>query len=158
MNVPQPRTEVPNFTNHQPNEELVRLRRRVADLLRLGAATPETFHQTIMQVWQESERRRQSCMQEAEEHLRRYHAMVAQGQGFATVGSILYSVINGFATLEERRLIETAEREKEQKEKEEAAKALAESQAGTPPEESKKKGRRKKAVPPEVTGDAPPAP
>jgi hypothetical protein len=124
----------------------------MSDLLRLGAATPETYIQTIMQVWQESERRRQSCMQEADDHLRRYHAMVAQAQGFATVGSILYSVINGFATLEERRLIETAEREKEQKEKEaEAAKLHTETASS---DEPKKKGRRKKVVMPEVTADA----
>lgn len=116
MNTPQARIDIPNYTNYQPNEELVRLRKRVNDLLQLGAATPETFAQTMMQLWQEGERRRQSCIAEAEDHLRKYHAMIAQAHGFAAQSSILYSVINGYATIEERRILELAEREKEKAE------------------------------------------
>lgn len=115
-NAPTSNMDIPNYTNYQPNEELVRLRKRVSDLLRLGAATPETFAQTMMQLWSEGERRRQTCMQEAEDHLRKYHALVAQAHGFAAQSSILYSVINGYATLEERRVQEMIDREKEKAE------------------------------------------
>ncbi len=113
MNTPQPRMEIPNYTNYQPNEELIRLRRRIGDLMRLGAATPETYLQTVMQLFQEGERRRQSCLTEAEDHLRKHAALVAQAHGYSAMTSILYSIINGFATLEEKRLQEMAEREKE---------------------------------------------
>jgi hypothetical protein len=115
-NVIPPRLDIPNYTNYQPAEELVRLRKRVGDLLKLGAATPDTYLQTVMQLFQEGERRRQQCMADAEDHLRKYHALVAQAHGFSAMSSVLYSVINGFATLEERRLQEMAEREKEKAE------------------------------------------
>jgi hypothetical protein len=113
---PQSRIEIPNYTNYQPQEELVRLRKRVSDLMRLGAATPETFVQTVMQLFQEGERRRQGCMTEAEDHLRKYHALIAQAHGFSAMSSVLYSVINGFATLEERRIQEMEDRAKERAE------------------------------------------
>lgn len=113
---PQGNYEPPNYSNYQPDQELLRLRKRVTDLVRLGAATPETYVQTVMQLSQEGERRRQSCMAEAEDHLRKYHALTAQAHGFAALSSMLFAIINGFATLEERRLVEMAEREKEKAE------------------------------------------
>jgi hypothetical protein len=133
---PIPRMEIPNYSNFQPSEEMVKLRKRVADLMRLGAATPETFGQTIMQVWQECERRRQGCLGEAEDHLRKYHALLSQAGAFAAQASILYSVINGFASLEERRIQETADRAREQAEKEAAQKASAETPAPAPAPEA----------------------
>lgn len=115
--------------SYQPNEDLIRLRRRVGDLLRLGGLTPETFQQTIMQLWQESEKRRQTALQEAEEHQRKYHACLSQAGAFAAQSSIMYAVINGFVVLEERRLQETAQRALEQAEKETSQKALQEAEA-----------------------------
>lgn len=119
MNMQQPppaRMEIPNYGNYQPDQELLRLRRRIGDLMRLGVATPDTYFQTVMQLFQEAERRRQTCMNEAEDHLRKHHALVAQAHGFSAVSSILYSIINGFASLEERRLQEMADRAKEKAE------------------------------------------
>jgi hypothetical protein len=140
MDAPQVGPQTPNYSNYQPTEELVKLRKRVNDLLRLGAATPDTFAQTIMQVWQEAERRRQSCLAEAEEHLRKYHALVAQSHGFSAQSSILYSVINGYATIEERRVQELADREKER-----AAQAAPSAPgAGPKTEGAAPKGRGKK--------------
>lgn len=112
-NVPLPKMEIPNYTNYQPDQEMLRLRRRLGDLMRLGAATPETFQQAFLQVWQESERQRQQCMTAAEEHLRQYHQFVAQAHAFSMFSSIAYSVINGYVTIEERRAAELAEREKD---------------------------------------------
>jgi len=114
-NAPQTQPQTQNYSNYQPNEELLRLRKRVTDLLKLGAATPETFAQSILQIWQETERHRQSSMEQAEDHLRKYHALVAQAQGFAMQSSILYSVINGYATIEERKAQEMADREAERR-------------------------------------------
>ena len=148
MNVPNARADIPNYTNYQPNEEIVRLRKRVNDLLRLGAATPETFAQTLMQIWLEGERRRQSCMSEAEDHLRKYHAMVAQAHGFAAQSSILYSVINGYATIEERRVLELAEQAKEKAEHpvEEVSAPITEEADSDATETVKKRGRPKKTT------------
>jgi len=124
-----------NYTNYQPDQEMHRLRMRVGELLRLGALTPDTFQQTIMQIWQEGERRRQMCLQEAEEHLRRYHASISQASAFGAQSSILYSVVNGYVVLEERKNVELAERalekarqeaEKQELEKQEAEKQEAE--------------------------------
>ena len=109
-NVPKSRVDIPNHTNYQPEAEMVRLRRRLGDLLRLGAATPDTFQMAVQQMWQETEKRRQSCLQEAEDHLRKYHAMVAQAHGFSSMASILYSVIDGYVNLEERRIQEAVAR------------------------------------------------
>jgi len=134
-NAPQTSPQTPNYSNYQPNEELLRLRKRVTDLLKLGAATPETFAQSILQIWQETERHRQNCMEQAEDHLRKYHALVAQAQGFAMQSSILYSVINGYATIEERKAQELADRAAEQK-------AVAEPEATEP--ETPKRGRPRK--------------
>jgi hypothetical protein len=147
--VPQTRPQTPNYSNYQPADELIKLRKRVNDLLRLGAATPETFAQTILQIFQETERHRQSSMEQAEEHLRKYHALVAQGQGFAMQSSILYSVINGYATIEERRALELAEREREKAQAladEEREKAEAAAAAEIKPkakEAAASQGRRK---------------
>lgn len=119
--VPQPRVEIPNSSNYQPEVELVRLRKRLGDLLRMNALTPDTFQQAVMQLFQEAERRRQTALQEAEDHLRKYHALLSQAGAFAAQGSILFAVINGFATLEERRLQEMAERAKEKLDQQEPA-------------------------------------
>jgi hypothetical protein len=118
---PQLGPQTPNYTNYHPEKELLKLRQRVGEMLKLGAATPETYLQTIMQLFQEAERRRQMCMGEAEDCLRKHQALVAQAHGFSAMSSILYNIVNGYVTLEERRLLETAQRDSDQAEKEAAA-------------------------------------
>lgn len=124
MNTPP--QQQPNTPNYRPQEELTRLRLRLNDLLRLEAATPATFQQAIMQIWQESERRRQSCLSESEDHLRRYHALLAQAHGFSALSSIVFAVINGYVELEEKRVREEAERAHEKAAQ--AAEALKEAE------------------------------
>lgn len=104
---------------YQPEQEALKLRKRLTDLFRLGAATPETLQQAFMQVWQETERRRQTCLSEAEDHLRKYHALLAQSHAFTSIASIAYAVINGYVQLEEKRVQEMADREAERKANEE---------------------------------------
>lgn len=120
---PPPKVEIPNYTNYQPDQEMFRLRKRLGDLMRLGAGTPATFQQAILQIWQEAERQRQSCMTAAENHLRQYHQYTAQASAFAMYSSIAYSVINGYVTIEERRFQELQERA------EQDARARAETEA-----------------------------
>jgi len=118
QNVPEPKYEVPNYSNYQPEQEQLRLRRRLNDLLKLGAATPETFQQAILQIFGEAERQRQQCMTAAEEHLRKYHQLYAQAAAFSMYSSIAYSVVNGYVTLEERRALEEMAKAKEKAEAE----------------------------------------
>ena len=156
---PRQRIDIPNHGNFQPEQEMLKLRKRLNDLLRLGAATPETFQQAIQQMWQETEKRRQGALQEAEDHLRRYHALVAQAHGFSSMASVMYAVIDGYVSIEERRLQELAEREAE-REKAEAEAAededqgqdepsgeqpSADTQEAPPVEEKSAGGKRKKS-------------
>lgn len=135
QNVPEPRYESPNYSNYQPEQEQLRLRKRLNDLLKLGAATPETFQQTILQIFAEAERQRQACMTAAEEHLRKYHQYNSQAAAFSMFSSISYSVINGYVVLEEKRAAEMAARAQEKAAAEAEAKADAAAQAnGAGPE------------------------
>jgi hypothetical protein len=122
-----------SHSTYQPEQEQLRLRRRLGDLLRLGAMTPETFQQAILQLWQEVEKRRQSSLQEAEDYHRKYQACLSQAGAFAAQSSILFAVINGFVTLEERRIQETSDRAREAAEKEAAQRALQEAPPHPPP-------------------------
>jgi hypothetical protein len=119
-----PQPNVTTHTTYQPEQDLLRLRRRLGDLLRLGGMTPETFQQTILQLWQEVEKRRQSCLHEAEDYMRKYQASLAQAGAFSAQSSILFAIINGFVTLEERRIQETADRAREAAEREAAQKVV----------------------------------
>jgi hypothetical protein len=134
--------------NYQPDQELFKLRKRLMDLIRLGAATPDTFQQALMQIWQETERRRIACLSEAEEHLRKYHALVSQAHAFTSQGSIAYAVIDGYVQLEEKRLREMSERAAEKRQQEEEQAAAAEEQKKAAVEEQKKAEAKKAAAEP----------
>lgn len=128
---------------NNPNEEILRLRRRVKDLLGLGYMTEEsggTYEQTILQVWQEADRGRINCLQQAETLKRQAAAAEAQAGAFTMVSSILYNVVNGFVEAGNKRLREEAERQAEL-EVRARQDALAEAAANPVP---RKRGRQKK--------------
>lgn len=133
QNPPEPKYEIPNYSNYQPEQEQLRLRKRLGDLIRLGAATPETLQQAFLQVWQEAERQRQACMTAAEEHLRKHHQYTSQAAAFSMFSSIAYSVINGYVTLEERRFQELQQRAEEDARMRAEAEAEAQGVAVTDP-------------------------
>jgi hypothetical protein len=102
---------------NNPSEEILRLRRRVKDLLSLGYMTEEsggTYEQTILQVWQEADRGRVNCLQQAETLKRQAAAAEAQAGAFTMMSSILYNVVNGFVEAGNRRSREDAERKAEE--------------------------------------------
>jgi len=99
-------------------QDLLKLRKRVQDLKALGYMTPEsagTYEQTVLQTWQEADRRRQTLLSQAETLRRQSAAAEAQAGAFATMASILYSIVNGFVEAGEKRLREEAERTAERK-------------------------------------------
>lgn len=94
-------------------DDLIRLRTRLIDLQRTGALNPESFgmyQQTLLQIYQEAERRKQTCQSQAQAYKQQAAAAEAQSHAFATIGSILYSVVNGYVDIQEKRAIEDEER------------------------------------------------
>ncbi len=99
-----------------PATVLVKLRARMNDLLRMGLVTPEGFgmyQQTVLQLLQEFDRRKQTCFQQAEQLRAQAAASESQGHAFSVCGSILFSIVNGYIDLEEKRIREEQERAKE---------------------------------------------
>lgn len=114
-------------------EELLMLRKRVKDLLELGYLTAEaagTYEQTILQAWQEADRRRAQLRQKAETLRLQAAAADAEASAFGTVGSILYNIVNGFVENGRKRLAEEAERARELEER--AKSDAAETQSAQP--------------------------
>lgn len=94
-------------------EIIFKIRKRLNDLLSKGLVNPDAFgmyQQTILQLHQECERRRQTCLGQAETLKRQAAAAESQSHAFSAMASIIFSVVNGYADLEERRLREEAER------------------------------------------------
>lgn len=126
-------------------ESLVKLRQKVSDLQRISPMDPSafgTYQQTVLQIWKESESRRQTCLAQARDHMKKAEAAQAQAGAFSVMSSIMYSVVNGFVQAEEKRVREEQERALEAAEHE---KEPAPPSAPAEPEKPKKRGRRKKS-------------
>lgn len=130
------------------NTILVKLRTRMNDLLRMGILTPDgagMYQQTVLQLLQEFDRRKATCLEQAEHFRRQAAAADAQAAAFGVCGSVLFSVVNGYINLEEKRIIEEQE-----------AKARETSTEEPTPEAPKKnKGGRPKKKVSDPAGDAP---
>jgi len=98
-------------------DDLIRLRTKLLEFQKQGAlSSPEafgTYQQSILQVFQEAERRKHTCMAQAASFRQQAAAAEAQAHAFSTVGSILYSIVDGYVSAEHKRLAEEAERKKE---------------------------------------------
>ena len=103
-----------------PQEDLLKLRRRVKDLMGLGylGEGAGTYEQTILQAWQEAERRRIALRQKAETLRLQAAAADAEASAFTVMGSILYNIVNGFVEAGMKRQAEDAERDRERAEAE----------------------------------------
>jgi hypothetical protein len=101
--------------NTKTQQDLVRLRKRILDLQKLDYMTPEsfgTYQQTLLQIWQEAEQRRQTCLAQATTLRLQIAEAEAQAHAFSAVGSIIFSVVNGFVEIEEKRMAEKTETKK----------------------------------------------
>ena len=128
-------------SNVKAQDTLVRLRQRVLDLQKVSPMDSEafgTYQQTVLQIWKECEGRRQTCMSQAQDYLKKAEAAQSQAGAFSIMASIMYSVVNGFVEAEEKRLREEAERAAEAKEHD------ADTPAPTEPEKPSKRGRKRK--------------
>lgn len=112
-------------------EDILKLRKRVLDAVNAGIVDnnlKDFYEATLLQILNESERQRQTCVKQAEAF--RKQASVADGQAaaYSAMGSIVYSVLNGYIVQEERAKREEAARALEQASKEEYAEALRQKQ------------------------------
>jgi hypothetical protein len=95
-------------------EEIQKLRKRVSDAVEKGVVNnngKDFLEATLIQIMNDAEKNRQNCVQQAENLRRQASIMDGQAGAFASVSSIVYSVINGFVVLaekeeEERKLAE----------------------------------------------------
>ena len=93
--------------------DLIRLRQRFLDLQKLDALNPEafgTFQQSFMEVFQEAEKRKQSCQSQANTLRRQADAADTQANAFSTISSILYNIVDGHIGIEQRRVAEDQSR------------------------------------------------
>jgi len=131
-------SNVPNTQN-----DLLRLRKRLMDLQAVGVLEDSQhglYQQTILQLWQEAERRRQTCMSQAETLRMQASAAEAQAHAFSAMSSMMYAVVNGYIELEEKRVREEKERQAEKA----ADEPPVEVQEEAPPLDVKPNGRRKR--------------
>ena len=91
-------------------EDIIKLRQRVHDALSKGIITGNSdfLEATLIQIMNEAERNRQNCLTNAENLRKQAATFEGQAGAFASVSSIVYSVINGFVLVAERDEVERA--------------------------------------------------
>ena len=101
-------------------EDLTKLRTRMVDAMNAGVVgeDADTFKMTLLQVLNEAERKRQKAQAGIENLRGQIKMMEGQVNAYSQVGSILYSVIDGYVKIAERTAAEEVARKKE---KEDAA-------------------------------------
>lgn len=124
-------------------EEVVNLRRRILEAVSAEVIDPQFkdfYEATLLQIMNEAERQRQSCVARAEDLRRQASVLDGQSQSFQQLGSIIYAVLNGYIKAAERAKAEEMARALEkQQEAEEAPQPVEPASV----EESIKKGRKK---------------
>ena len=81
------------------NDDLIKIRSSVADLLNRGAITPlskDLYEGTLVQLLNDAERNRQSCMSQADNLKRQSIMLEGQASAFAAISSMVVAVLNGF--------------------------------------------------------------
>ena len=91
-------------------EELLKLRKRVVDAVThnvLKDDNKDIVEALLIQVMNDSERNRQQCVSQAENLRKQAATLDGQAGAFASMGSIVYNVLNGFVKAAERSEEET---------------------------------------------------
>lgn len=92
-------------------DELIKLRARVADVVRLGIVTGDAdiYQATLISIWNDAERNRQLRVQEAQKLREQVVAAEAKAQAFASMSTIIYQVLDGYIKAAERAAEEVRE-------------------------------------------------
>jgi hypothetical protein len=113
-------------------EDLVKLRKRMLDAITAGVVednVKDFYEATLIQIMNEAEKQRQTCLARAEDMRRQAAVADGQAHAFTQVSSIVYSVLNGYIMVAERQQREEAERAAENAEKEADKAAALEAEA-----------------------------
>ena len=95
------------------NEDLVRMKTMVSQLVMTNVASPESkelLEGVLIQILNESERNRQTCMAAADNFKKQAAVMEGQSAAFASLGSIASSVLTGFILVAEKNKEEESRR------------------------------------------------
>ncbi len=95
-------------------EDLARLRNKFQEALAVGLIKEKNrdiFESTLIQIMNESEKKRQEATKRAEEHKRQASALEGQASGFAANNSIIYNVLTSYVAASIRDTEEIAELE-----------------------------------------------
>lgn len=128
-------------------EDVINLRKRMMDAVSRGVVSQdnkETFEATLIQIMNDAERQRQSCVTQADNFRRQASVVDGQASAFASVSSIVYGVLNAFVTLAEKDERERKAREEERKAHEEDLNKALELEKQNSSESDKKKSSKKK--------------
>lgn len=132
-------------------EDIIKFRQRVQDAIKSGLVSEEgkdMFEGTLLQIMNDAERNRQNCLVQAENLRKQASVYDGQAAAFASVGSIVFNVINGFVALAEKAEKEKAARlEEDTKSQEEVTEEIVNVELANTTEvvvDNKKKTSRKK--------------
>ncbi len=104
-------------------EQVVNLRKKILEAVSSEVIDPQFkdfYEATLLQIMNETERQRQSCVSRAEDLRRQASVLDGQSQSFQQLGSIIHAVLNGYIKAAERSKAEEMVRQLEkQKELEE---------------------------------------
>jgi hypothetical protein len=109
-------------------DDLVRLRKRMIDALDLGVInsnSKDLYEATLIQIMNEAEKQRQTCVARAEDMRRQAAIADGQSHAFSQVSSIIYNVLNGYINVAEKQKREEQEFAAENAEKQAAMDAAA---------------------------------
>jgi len=123
------------------SEDILKLRKRIADAANRGllSGDKDFFEATLIQIMNDAEKNRQNCLTSSENLRRQAAVMDGQAGAFASVSSIILSVLNGFVVADERAEAEQAARQAELEENKESLE-----QAALIEQEEKKRSTRRK--------------
>lgn len=100
-------------------EALINVRGKVVDAVRLNIIGKELYEATLIQLMKECESNRQRCLRMKSDFERQAAKAEAEAQGYLSVYTLIYQVLNGFVSAAERQVEEELEAEKEEKEEQE---------------------------------------
>jgi len=86
-------------------EDLIKLRKRMLDALTynvIDSKSKDLYEATLIQIMNESEKQRQTCVGRAEELRRQAGISDGQANAFSQMSSIIYNVLNGYIMAAER--------------------------------------------------------
>ena len=115
------------------NDALVKVRQKVIDAVRLGIIDKSLYEATLIQLLKDVERRRRRCLDLERDHLRDAAKAAAEAQGYQSMYTMIYSVLNGFVEAAEKDIQEVLEQKEEKedeltKEEQAAVEAIAKKQ------------------------------